>query len=190
VLGGSTDIQDTIATNAELAEDPTTFQSVLRSQLTAKKVPITYLVSSEDRPVVCLRCDPKTYEVFTLEHHTYDLKFGHAKNLAGREDTYEHNGVFVFFVTLHSGDDARLLEAKLKTVYKACRREGKHEYLNLPLLREMLEELEAKAILDQVKAKILQPVANVSSVHSLHDAAEFELDRGYHLLGLHLLSGT
>jgi hypothetical protein len=39
VLGGSTDIQATIATNAELAQDPTTFQSVLRPQLTASKVP-------------------------------------------------------------------------------------------------------------------------------------------------------
>jgi hypothetical protein len=176
VLGGSTDIQAIIAANAELAEDPTTFQSVLRPALTAKKVPITYLISQEDKPVVYLRCDPKTYEVFTLEHHTYlpecpelgdDLKFGHAQNLAGREATYETNGVFVFFVTLHSGDDARLLEATLKTVYRGCRRDGTQEYLSLPLLQAMMHELEAKAILDNIKAKILEIINELTFTHTL-----------------------
>jgi hypothetical protein len=108
VLSGSTDIQDDIAANAELAEDPRTFNSTLLPALTAKKMPITYLIDQKDRPCVYLRCDPRTYEVFTLEHHTYlpecpelgdDLKFGHAKNLARREETYETNGVFVFFAS-------------------------------------------------------------------------------------------
>jgi hypothetical protein len=176
VLSESTDIQDDIAANAELAEDPRTFNSTLLPALTAKKMPISYLIDQKDRPCCYLRVDPRTYEVFTLEHHTYlpkcpelgdDLKFGHAKNLAKREETYERNGFFVFFVTLHSIDDARLLEDELKKVYRGCRKEGTHEYLSFPLLQGMMNELKAKAILDNVKAKIMELINKLHFAHTL-----------------------
>jgi hypothetical protein len=140
-------------------------------------VPVTYLIDADDMPVVYLRCNPRTYEVFTEEQYTLlpdcpelgnDLKFGHAQNLNGREGTYETNGVFIFAVSLCSIDDARLLEAKLRTIYKACRGEGTREYLSLPLLQEMMHELQAKAILDRVKAKIMELISKMTFIHSLH----------------------
>jgi hypothetical protein len=154
-----------------------TLNSTIRHSLTAARVPVTYLIDADDMPVVYLRCDPRTYEVFTEEQYTLlpecpelgdDLKFGHAQNLNGREATYETNGVFVFALSLCSIDDARLLEAKLLTIYKACRREGTREYLSLPLLQEMMHELQAKAILDRVKAKIMELIDEMTFIHSLH----------------------
>jgi hypothetical protein len=138
---------------------------------------INYLVSCENRPCCYLRVDPKTYDVFTVEHNTLlpecpelgtDLKFGHAQNLNGREKTYEHSGVFVFFVTLSSIDDARLLETALKTEYAACRREGTNEYLDFSLLQRMMNELRANSILENVKAKILELINELTFTHSLH----------------------
>jgi hypothetical protein len=70
VLSGSTDIQADIAANAELAEDPRTLNSTIRHSLTAERVPVTYLINADDMPVVYLRCDPRTYEVFTEEQYT------------------------------------------------------------------------------------------------------------------------
>jgi hypothetical protein len=82
-------------------------------------------------------------------------------------ETYETNGVFLFFITLHSIDDARMLEDELKKVYRGCRKEGTHEYLSFPLLRIMLHELHAKAIIDQVKAKILELINELHFTHTL-----------------------
>jgi hypothetical protein len=177
VLAGSTDIQDTITANAERAEDPSTFNSTVLPAVKGRKINITYLVSCENRPCCYLRVNPRTYEVFALEYNTLlpqcpelgdDLKFGHAQNLGKRESSYEHGGVFVFFVTLSSIDDARILETALKNEYGACRRDGKLEYLSFPLLQKMMKELKAKNILEKVKAKIMELISELTFIHSLH----------------------
>jgi hypothetical protein len=138
---------------------------------------ISYLITCENIPCCYLRVDPKTYDVFTVEYNTLlpecpelgtDLKFGHAQNLNGREKTYEHNGVFCFFVTLSSIDDARLLETALKTEYGACRKAGTKEYLNLRLLQKMMKELKANSALENVKAKIMELINRLIFTHSLH----------------------
>jgi hypothetical protein len=177
VLAGSVDIQDTIAANAELAEDPTNFHSAVLPAVKGKKMSINYLVQCTNKPCCYLRVDPASYEVFAVEYNTLlpqcpelgnDLKFGHGQDLNGREETYEHNGLFCFFVVLSSIDDARLLEAALRQEYKTCRKEGTREYLSFPRLQRLMNQLKAKNILDNVKARILQMINTMTFIHSLH----------------------
>jgi hypothetical protein len=52
--------------------------------------------------------------------------------------------VFVFFVTLSSLDDAKLLEDTLKTEFRVFCREGTQEYLRLEFPREMFKGLQAQ----------------------------------------------
>jgi hypothetical protein len=114
VFGGDTGLVGTIETNTELAQDPTTFQSVILSQLERTRVRVSYQVLSRDRPTCYVRCCGITYRVFTEEEESIlpdcpelgdDIKFVRTYNLADREGTCKENGLFVHFIGLLCGDD-------------------------------------------------------------------------------------
>jgi hypothetical protein len=124
VIGGDEALVEKIRANAAIAaEDKKTWQAVASDKLAETKISIHYQLPTKQRACVYLRCDPITYEVFTVEQHALLptctemgtlLKIGKSYNLNDREKTYKHNGVFVFVAVLSCLCDSKLLEDELR----------------------------------------------------------------------------
>jgi hypothetical protein len=174
VISGDSGLMDTIEANAELAQDESTLHNALTTLF--QKAKVFYQIDCSNRPVVYLRCDPTTYEVFAIEKAEIlpdcpelgtCLKFGLSHNLADREDTFRENGVFVFFVALESRDDAILLENALKKNFRTQRKRGTNEYLQLETLKLRFQEEQAKGVLRRVKDTIINTIRKLMFLHTL-----------------------
>jgi hypothetical protein len=126
---------------------------------------------------VYLRCDPATYEVFTVEQQATlpvcsgivtDMKFGKTYNLNDREATYKENGVFVFAVVLACLCDSKLLENRLKARLRTSRSGSGHEYLHLEKLKDFFEVLHARDVLTSLKKTVVDIIHSVTFKHTTH----------------------
>jgi hypothetical protein len=147
VFTGDLEIIQTIQEHLALTEDERTMHSAVLGPVA--KMNIFYQIDTSYRPVVYLRCDPLTYEVFDVDQRDLlpacprlgtDLKIGCSTNLQNRENTYRHNGVFVFFVSLQSTDDSNLLEKTLKERFQSQRSSTGTEYYDLRNLKKLFKE--------------------------------------------------
>jgi hypothetical protein len=137
---------------------------------------VYYQIDVGQKPVVYVRCDPRTYEVFAVEQHYLlpacpelgsDLKIGRAANLQNREQTFRENGVFVFFVSLECTDDSTLLENTLKEMFQAQRSSTGTEYYDLRNLKALFEEQDARGVLEKMKERIRAVIAGLVFLFTL-----------------------
>jgi hypothetical protein len=175
VFTGDLEIISTIREHLAMIADERTMHSAVLGPVA--KTNVYYQIQTNSKPVVYVRCDPQTYEMFAVEQQHLlpacpelgsDLKIGRAANLQNRENTNRENGVFVFFVSLECTDDSTMLENVLKEKFQSQRSSTGTEYYDLRNLKNLFEEQHARGVLEQMKGQIRSTIAELSFLFTLH----------------------